>query len=86
MMRGDLGGVQGAGAAERDEGEVARIDAALDGDHAERVDHVVVRELDDGVRGPSSRLDPERARRAGPTASRELDLQRDLAAAEVVRR
>ena len=41
----------GAGAAEGDEREVARVDAALHGDDAQRAEHVLVDDVDDALRG-----------------------------------
>ena len=55
---GDRGGVQRPGAAERQQGEPARIDPALDRDDAQRPDHLLVRDLEDprgGVEGSSPR-------------------------------
>ena len=51
QLGGDGGGVQGPGAAEGDQHEVARIDPALDGQQADGVGHVLVGEVDDGPRG-----------------------------------
>jgi hypothetical protein len=44
--RRDLCGVERTGAAERHELEVARVDAALNGDAADRARHALVRDLD----------------------------------------
>ena len=43
--------VQRAGAAERDQGEVARVEALLHGDEAERAEHVLVDDVEDALRG-----------------------------------
>ena len=75
--------MHGAGAAEADEHEVARVVAPLDGDEVERVDHRRVRDLDDAVR----RLGDAQAERLGaPLLDRPggaLDVEADLAAEEV---
>ena len=42
--------MDGSGTTEADEHKVAWIDAALDGDHAQRGDHVVVDDVVDGSR------------------------------------
>ena len=82
-LLGDRGGVQRAGAAEGEQGEVARVDAALDGHDPHRADHLGVRDADDPggavldrqaelvgqrLRPPRARR-PRRARRRRPAAS-----------------
>ena len=47
----ERGRVHGAAAAEGDQGEVARVEAAVDGDQLERVDHVVVGDAHDAAGG-----------------------------------
>ncbi len=51
QLLGDRGRVQAAGAAERHQGEVAGVDAALDGHHAQRPDHLGVGDADDPLGG-----------------------------------
>ena len=46
-LGGDRRGVHRPGAAEGQQGEVARVDAALDGDHAQRAHHLLVGDADD---------------------------------------
>src|SRR6202012_2191775 len=48
---GDRRGVHRSGAAEGEEGEAARVDAALDGDDAERPHHLLVGDADDAGGG-----------------------------------
>ena len=48
---GDLGGVERPGAPERHQREVARVDPALDRDHAHRRGHLAVRDPHDPQRG-----------------------------------
>ncbi len=81
---GDAGGVERAGASEGDEREVARIDALLDRDHAERVHHVVVGELHDGVGGLLDRP-PERLGHLLERGARAAHVEHDVAAGEVLR-
>ena len=68
----DRGGVHRPGAAEREQREAARVDAALDGDDAERPDHLLVGDPDDPLGGlelargrarPPARPPPRRRRR-----------------------
>ena len=54
----DRRGVERSGAPERQEREAARIDAAFDGDHPHRPDHLGVGDLDDAPRGLVG-FDPE---------------------------
>ena len=73
-LLGERAGVQRPGAAERDEREVARVVAALDGDDAQRAQHLGVRRPRSTSRGsipPSARcgrvaVELEPARRASP--------------------
>ena len=74
---GDRGGVQRPGAAERQQREAARVDAALDRHDAQRADHLRVRDAHD-ARGalapPQAELGGERAdRRASPRSRVERD-------------
>ena len=75
-LLGERARVQRAGAAERDEREVARIEALLDGHDTQRADHLGVHDVDHGGRvdraeralgGAPVELD---AARAAPTGSR----------------
>ena len=50
QLLGEGCGVHRPGAAERQQGEAARVDAALHGDHAKRSDHLLVRHPDDPLR------------------------------------
>ncbi len=52
---GDGGGVQRAGAAESEEGEVARVFAEADRDHAHGIGHAGVGDADHGRRGLQGR-------------------------------
>ena len=73
-LLGQRAGVQAAGAAEGDERELARVEAALDGDHAQRPAHLGVGHAHDAERG-LERVEPElgaeRPRSAASAASRE---------------
>ena len=72
-------GVQRAGAAERDERELARVVAALDADHAQRAGHVLVDDPQDAVGG----LLEAEAHRVGDRLhgrARRVDVERHLAA------
>ena len=60
-LAGDRRGVHRAGAAEGQQREAARVDAALDGDHAQRPDHLLVGDPDDPLGG----LQLPEAERAG---------------------
>ena len=57
---GDRVGVQRPGAAEGDERELARVVAALDGDHAQRAGHVLVDDRQDALRRLRRRDRPDR--------------------------
>ena len=76
--------VHGAGAAEADEDEVARVVAALHRDQVERVDHRGVRDLDDAVRRLVTSRPSGFAQRSSIARARALDVEADLAAEEVV--
>ena len=86
QLVGDRRGVHRPGAAERQQREVARVDAALDRDHAQRPDHLLVGDADDAL----GRLELARgraARRAPATAaSRRLEVELDVAGERGVRR
>ena len=73
---GDRGRVHRPGAAERHQREAARVDAALDRDHAQRPDHLLVRDPDDPLGGGQrveSELGGEPADRRLGGAGVELD-------------
>ena len=76
--------VQRAGAPERDEGELARIQAAVDRDEADRVDHIEIDQVDDRLSGleyghvQATRESLERRFRGG-------HVERHLATQEVAR-
>ena len=72
-LLGERAGVQPAGAAERDERELARVEAALDGDHPQRPAHLGVGHAHDAERGlerVEAELGAERSS-AASAASRE---------------
>ena len=71
-----------AGAAERGEGELARVQAALDADHPQRAHHLGVGHAHDAQRR-LLRVEPERLARRRQRALGQLAPQRHLAAAQL---
>ena len=82
-LLGDRGGVQRPGAAEGQQRELARVDAALDGHHAQRAHHLRVGDVDDALRRTRRSSEPEplaeRADRRSRRLAVELDRRRPAA-------
>ena len=78
-LGGDRRRVHRAGAAERQQREAARVDAALDRDHAQRPHHLLVGDADDPLGGLAAR----RGRASPPSpptaALGRLGVERDAA-------
>ena len=85
-LLGDVGGVQAARAAEAQQRQLARVDAALDGHHPQRADHLGVGDAADAL-GALVQLEVERVGRASSTARLgRLAVELDLAAERRARR
>jgi hypothetical protein len=74
--------VQRAGAAEGDEGEVARVEALLHRDQSQPAEHVLVDDVDDPGGGRLRGLQAHRLGDLADRGPRRLDVQGDLPAGQ----